>query len=315
MEDCVECLICHSYYKTLGPHLGRTHQISAESYLKTFGDVELTSKTFRKNQSAGQLAAIKNDPSIIDRRGEANRRLREEDPSVNQRQSESNRRAYETDPTLATRHSDSMKLANAKDPSIGRQISQSLIQAHKDDPTISERRSESLIKANHDDPGIQQRHAETWKRRCQEDPSIGLRMSATRKEKWQDPKFAAYMVSCMVSSSHWNKHPNDSELQLQDILNKNFPGLFEFVGNTTNGRVGSRVVDFIDTQKKKKILIEMFGIYWHDPILFPSRPTEEELVEYYKQLGYTCLVFWEDVVWSNESEIVEKVQAVLDECK
>ena len=56
----------------------------------------------------------------------------------------------------------------------------------------------------------------------------------------------------------------------------------------------------------KRQVIEIFGTYWHDPILFPDRPTEEELVAHYKKYGLDCLVIQEYDVW-NEASVLKKL--------
>jgi very-short-patch-repair endonuclease len=125
------------------------------------------------------------------------------------------------------------------------------------------------------------------------------------KENWKDQAFVTYMTA------NWNKHPNGSEERLGEVLEKYFPGIFKFVGNSSEAYIGGRLTDFID-RVDKKIAIEMFGLRWHDCSLHPKRPSKEELTAHYASYGFKCLVFWEDVVWCDEDLIVEVVDRLLE---
>ena len=108
-------------------------------------------------------------------------------------------------------------------------------------------------------------------------------MSIRIKESWKDPEVARRRLVRLS--------PNDSELQLQNVLDKHFPKEWKYVGNGQMW-VDGRNPDFTNVNGKKQV-IELFGIYWHDPILFPKRPTEEELVAHYGRFGFDCIVIWE----------------------
>jgi very-short-patch-repair endonuclease len=302
----VECLLCHVKYRSLTPHLCRSHHISTYEYLQQFPNALLTCVATKQQMSETQKSTYKEDLSRAQRVSETNRKLRKDDPTVNQRQSESNLLAYQVDPTIVLRKSETMIRLNKTDPTIGQRTSKTLRETHKVDPTISWRQSSTLIQRNREDPTIQQRHSETWIRRCKEDPTIGQRRSKVLKEKWKsDPIFAAYMIAS------WKRSPNGSELYLGEVLEKHFPGLFKFVGNSIEGRIGGKVADFIDT-KGLKIIVEMFGLRYHDPSVYPERLTEDELIAHYDSYGFKCLVFWEDVVWCDEDLIVNRVRSILN---
>ena len=115
------------------------------------------------------------------------------------------------------------------------------------------------------------------------------KIKASMKANWRDPDFARRMVES------WNRKPNETELQLQSVLDAYFPDEWDYVGD---GQVvlGGRIPDFINIDGKKQI-IEVFGVYWHDPDLFPNRPSEVELIVHYKLFGFDCLVLWEYDVW------------------
>ena len=81
------------------------------------------------------------------------------------------------------------------------------------------------------------------------------------------------------------RKPNKLELQLNRILQSNFPNEWKYVGN---GQVwiGQRCPDFININGRKN-LIELFGNYWH-------KPEDEELRKsHFKKFGFDTIVVWE----------------------
>ena len=118
---------------------------------------------------------------------------------------------------------------------------------------------------------------------------------------WRDPRFAKMMAEAQ------HRKPNNCELQLQGVLDKYFPDRWKYVGDgkDVEGWIGGKNPDFMSVNGEKQV-IEIFGYYWHDPILFPNRMSEEELIAHYKSYGYDCIVFWEFDVY-NEEEVVNRI--------
>jgi len=136
--------------------------------------------------------------------------------------------------------------------------------------------------------------------------AISEGVSYSMKRTWKDPEYVQHWSEGMSRAmSRVSRGPNDSELQLQSILDKHFPSEWKYVGNG-QARFGNRNPDFINVNGRKQV-IEMFGLYWHDPDLFPNRPTEGELVAHYKKFGIDCVVIWEYDIF-DEDEIVRKVK-------
>jgi hypothetical protein len=98
------------------------------------------------------------------------------------------------------------------------------------------------------------------------------------------------------SPIHANK-PTFPERCLLSLLDVNYPSEWSYEGNGSF-IIKGRNPDF--RNKTRKILIEVFGDYWHDPELFPDRPTEEELITHYKTNGFDCLVIWEHDVYDDD---------------
>ena len=131
-------------------------------------------------------------------------------------------------------------------------------------------------------------------------------MSESHKKMWQDPEFIHNWSESMKLSSH--RKPNNSELQLQSILDKHFPGEWEYIGDGKDvvDWVGRRNPDFINVNNRKRVL-EMFGVYYHDPDLFPNRMSEGELIAHYEKYGVDCLVVWEYDIF-DDAKVVELVK-------
>lgn len=86
--------------------------------------------------------------------------------------------------------------------------------------------------------------------------------------------------------------PNSYEKDLNYfIINNNLPykytGDFSFV-------IDGKCPDFVDIKNKK--VIEIFGIYWHSPLLnhkVSYKRTYQGTMEFYKKRGYKCLILWD----------------------
>ena len=136
-------------------------------------------------------------------------------------------------------------------------------------------------------------------------PETIKRMSEARRKLWKDPEYARSVFRAV------NKRPNETELRLLDILDKHFPNEWKYVGDGRNEETwfGDRNPDFINANGKKQV-IELFGTYWHDPVLFPDRPSEEELIAHYKKFGYDCTVIWEYDAW-NEALVLRVLSGIM----
>lgn len=127
------------------------------------------------------------------------------------------------------------------------------------------------------------------------------RMSQSQKKLWADKRLAIVMKKRMMEGLH--KKPTKKETQLNLLLEKNFPSLFEYVGGGSF-LVGTRCPDWICNGYK---VVELFGRYWHDPEVNPNvrkDRTASGTIEFYKKHGYDCLIVWED-------ELAELAKVVL----
>ena len=130
------------------------------------------------------------------------------------------------------------------------------------------------------------------------DPTLRTYASQRAEEAWEDP-------NRLPNTSF---KPNMEEMLLGIWLRKGFPD--KFVSNITiQKKVGSKRPDYVDWINRQ--IVELFGTFYHSEIYFPSKLTEEELVGYYKQRGFDCVVVWGDEVY-NQELVISKVKGVLD---
>ncbi len=79
----------------------------------------------------------------------------------------------------------------------------------------------------------------------------------------------------------------------------------EYVGNYAFW-IGRLNPDFIATNGRK-IIVEIFGRYWHEKTKnLPYLRTEKGRIEYYQTFGWLCLIFWEEEL-KNELEVIDKI--------
>lgn len=120
---------------------------------------------------------------------------------------------------------------------------------------------------------------------------------------WEDPDFRR---RCFMK-----KHPNKPEKQLLELLKKNFPREFYLNKKTA---VGGRTPDFIHA-KGKKMLIEMFGLHWHGPLVKKRsrRQEQRQRVEYFSKFGFKTVIIWENEL-KNEGLVIDKIRDAMSAC-
>ena len=114
-------------------------------------------------------------------------------------------------------------------------------------------------------------------------PEYKERTSKEVTMRWSDPEFRLRTIKAMWSSCC--RHPNKSEMKLEEILNRVLPNQYKYTGN------GSFLVygyspDFVNCNGQKKVL-ELYGDYWH------RNDDPKERINTFQSFGYDCLVIWE----------------------
>jgi very-short-patch-repair endonuclease len=165
------------------------------------------------------------------------------------------------------------------------------------------------------------KHSETMKRLFAEGKlkpwNKGLK--GFGKKLWQNPEYRERTLRNMAQAIH--RRPTNPEKRLIEILNRHFPNEFLYNGDFSHKiMLGGLIPDFISCNGKK-LIIEVFGDYWHK-IKANIRyvQTEEGRKEfYYKLFGFKTLIFWEHELiprygkMLSEEEIVNKIKVFLNE--
>ena len=125
--------------------------------------------------------------------------------------------------------------------------------------------------------------------------NMRIKMSELRKKAWQDPILRDKMIRALIY-----KAPNKAEQKLFQILNHFYPDEWSFVGD---GKVILKgfCPDFININGKK-ILIELFGEYWHKG----REKKDKQRIGAFSSLGYETLVIWEKEL-KDEKTLIEKI--------
>lgn len=100
--------------------------------------------------------------------------------------------------------------------------------------------------------------------------------------------------------------PTKLEKKLETLLEKEFPGEWEYTGD---GKViiDGMIPDFFN-KNGRKMVIEAFGRYWHEGKKARTwRRTELGRIMAYNALGIKCLVIWEEEL-KNEPELTAKIK-------
>ena len=88
--------------------------------------------------------------------------------------------------------------------------------------------------------------------------------------------------------------PNKVELFLNNLLQKEFPNQWKFVGNG-DLIIGGKCPDFINVNGHREKIIELFGEYWHKDrknIKVSYNRTKEGTIKHYKKFGFDTCVIW-----------------------
>lgn len=161
------------------------------------------------------------------------------------------------------------------------------------------------------------------------------RISEGNKKAWKDPAIRAKRLSSILlanqgkarikkigkaSLASWasgnrklNRQmasPNNSEIKLDTILQKYFPGLFSF--NVKKGvRIGGKTPDFLNTDEKA--VVELFGDYWHGQKMtgHSERVSVARRRDHFRKYGYECVVIWGSELLDT-MKIVKRVIMALD---
>lgn len=122
------------------------------------------------------------------------------------------------------------------------------------------------------------------------------------KNLWRNPEFRQRALLAIAKAQH--QKPNKAEEKLQSILDKYSPYQWQYTGD---GKlvIGGYRPDFAN-RNGLKLLIELFGDYWHNRKGLAWHQTELGKIMAYHSLGFKCLVVWEKEL-EDEQELVDKI--------
>lgn len=146
----------------------------------------------------------------------------------------------------------------ANNPMFGKQ--------HTDE---SKRKNSEKVTARWKDPDYRAKQKRT--------PAIRQKMSVAHKRLWQNPEY----VTKQMKAAHVRQ--NKSEKYLEQLLQELQPDEWHFVGD---GQliIAGKCPDFVHTSKK--LIIELFGDYWHDESEMNPR------IQLFEKHGYQTLIIW-----------------------
>lgn len=130
------------------------------------------------------------------------------------------------------------------------------------------------------------------------------KLSNILKELWNDKEYRELQLDSIFNGNRISK-PNKPEQLLINLIKENNLN-FDYVGNGKfwiKGKNYNFNPDFV--HKDKKIIIELFGDYWHNREDLIER--DRERVETYTNCGYRLLIVW-------EHELID-INKVLNEIK
>ncbi len=139
--------------------------------------------------------------------------------------------------------------------------------------------------------------------------AVKLKMSMSHKKNWQDVDFIKKWTKGMQFYKKNVVYPTTPEKALLKIIKKNDIA-FEYTGDGVLW-INKFNPDFL--HKKEKLIIEVFGDYWHNREDIKLR--DKERLRNYSKYGYKTLIFWEHELTNKiknkipltEEQIIEKI--------
>ena len=139
----------------------------------------------------------------------------------------------------------------------------------------SEKRLEHLETISHMIRSREFMKTEEYKRKVSENTKKNWK--DVTKNLWQSQEYVKKQIKAR------NVCPNKSEIDLQKTLDKYYPNQWKFVGDG-QFKLAGKYPDFVHVTDK--IVIELYGEYWH------SKQEAESRVKLFSEHGYKCVIIW-----------------------
>jgi len=136
---------------------------------------------------------------------------------------------------------------------------------------------------------------ERWK-----DPVQVQARSELMKSLWKTPDYVQAFFDSIAASNSFPESVDEKilDLRLQNLV----PGVWQYNGDGKVGVVvGRKLPDFVRVDRRYQI-IELFGPWSHSAL------DELGLLDYYRELGYGCLILWDTDVYGEETNLLTKVR-------
>ena len=132
-------------------------------------------------------------------------------------------------------------------------------------------------------------------------PETIEKMRESQLEVWSDENYKERQLKKIFEGR--DIRPTSIEKEIMNLVEKyNLP--FKYVGDGYTF-IASKCPDFINFENK--LIIELFGDYWHKP------EEEPERIAHFAKYGYRTLVIWEHELKDlPEGEIVSKIKGFID---
>lgn len=143
------------------------------------------------------------------------------------------------------------------------------------------------------------------------DPNEGCKLDRAREQNseaklknWNDEEY----IKKWMDATH--AKPNKLEKLVAEMLEELQPNEWRYNGNFEEGVVlAGMIPDFINVNGKKEV-IEVFGTVYHDPekafMEVGWKRQEFGRKAAYSQLGYKCVVLWEDKIKAEGEKYIEE---------
>jgi len=132
------------------------------------------------------------------------------------------------------------------------------------------------------------------------------KISLIQKELWQNKEYRERQIKSIFKG--FQIKPNKPEKRLIKIIEKHkLP--FKYTGDGSFW-MGGINPDFVESNGRK-IAIEIFGKYWHSPLLNKGLEWKKTLPGrkgLLKKYGWKLIVFWEDEIYKDEKYIINKLK-------
>jgi very-short-patch-repair endonuclease len=207
----------------------------------------------------------------------------------------------------------------------GRQISTSLLRAYASNPAwvgkknrnlrkaarkLSRRKRLSVALRGHEVPQhVRAKISASLLRTYHEKPELRARLSRSLR-CWRKCHPVKAQRALMKSFKGNRIRPNGREKKLFSILKHSFPGLFQINCVWSGRMIGGKIPDFIC--RKFKLLVELFGMYWHGKRRTGRNRGAEESQRrrHFAKLGFSTVVVW-DKELDNKNVVVSKIKTAL----